>query len=63
VADGGVTKWEYITTSINLSLERPDAVLNKYGAQGWELVAVAVDSHASDLLIFKRRIVERETNG
>jgi hypothetical protein len=45
-----------MTIAVNLSSNRPDDQLNECGQRGWELVAVAVNSSAADLLIFKRPI-------
>ena len=62
-------KWEYKTSryetagmcSTRLNLDEPDTQLNKFGAEGWELVATlhpSADSNVN-LLIFKRPATDR----
>lgn len=49
-----MTKWEYFTTP--LLIHRETAILNNWGAQGWELVQVVTNAEGGMVAFFKRAV-------
>lgn len=46
-------RWEYLSLMLNESrLDEIDDKLNRYGVQGWELIAI----RGNNLAIFKRQV-------
>lgn len=54
------TKWEYMTVNLTYCEGRECEVLNSYGANGWELVAVTSESeqYCSEAYL-KRPLIEQ----
>lgn len=51
-----MTKWEYVTTPLLLHQEAK--ILNNWGEQGWELVAVQPGPQGGLIAFLKRRVAE-----
>jgi hypothetical protein len=49
-------RWEYVTTP--LLLHRETAILNNWGAEGWELVQVVTGAEGGMIAFFKRPVSE-----
>ena len=49
-----MTKWEYATTP--LLLHKETQILNNWGVDGWELVAVNTNAQGGLLAFFKREV-------
>lgn len=53
------TTWEYVTTP--LLIHRETAILNTWGADGWELVHVANGPEGGMVAFLKRQLETAET--
>lgn len=52
----GVTKWEYLTAPV--LIHNTQAILNNFGRDGWELVAVTAGMSAENLVAWFKRPVQ-----
>jgi hypothetical protein len=52
-----MARWEYamLCAEANVSMRRKEALLDDFGAAGWELVTASVDAHGTHFC-FKRRV-------
>lgn len=53
-------KWEYLVRGFDNRWIPEEDYLNKLGAKGWELVAVAWQNSGHGKAIFKRPLAEKE---
>lgn len=49
-----MTKWEYATTP--LLLHKETAILNNWGADGWELVTIVTNPQGGLVAFLKRQV-------
>ncbi len=56
-----MTRWEYLTTP--LLIHNTAAILNNWGAQGWELVQVVTGPEGGLVAYFKRPVGAAEAAG
>jgi len=49
-----MTRWEYFTTP--LLIHRETTILNNWGGEGWELVAIITGPEGGNVAYFKRPI-------
>jgi Domain of unknown function (DUF4177) len=52
-----MTTWEYITTP--LLLHKETAILNSWGAEGWELVQIVAGPMGGNVAYFKRLVAAK----
>jgi hypothetical protein len=53
-----MARWEYaaLKTGARVGFKREEEALDRFGGQGWELVAAVTDAEASTFFYFKRRV-------
>ncbi|MGH3566529.1 MAG: hypothetical protein ACRDRH_10950 [Pseudonocardia sp.] len=54
--DTAVTKWEYLTAP--LLIHNTKAILDNFGRDGWELVAVTAGMNAEQLVAWFKRPIQ-----
>ncbi|MCW2722227.1 hypothetical protein [Pseudonocardia sp.] len=52
----GITKWEYLTAPV--LIHSTQAILNNFGRDGWELVAVTAGATGEQLVAWFKRPVQ-----
>ena len=57
MSDGTVTAWEYLTAPV--LIHSTQAILNNFGRDGWELVAVTTGANPEQLVAWFKRPVQR----
>jgi hypothetical protein len=55
MSDGTVTAWEYLTAPV--LIHSTQAILNNFGRDGWELVAVTTGANPEQLVAWFKRPV------
>jgi hypothetical protein len=55
--DSGITRWEYLTAPV--LIHNTQAILNNFGREGWELVAVTTGATGEQLVAWFKRPVRQ----